>query len=63
MKVCLETDAKGGVPFLRKDDKYKLLGITLVSSINLWNKYQPLLRSFLFTCVIIVSLIIFILLQ
>ena len=23
------TDAKGGVPFLRKDDKYKLLGITL----------------------------------
>ena len=57
------TDAKGGVPFLRKDDKYKLLGITLVSSINFWNKYQPLLWSFLFTCVIIVSLIIFILLQ
>ena len=56
-------DAKGGVPFLRKDDKYKLLGITLVSSINVWNKYQPLLRSFLFTCAIIVSLIIFILLQ
>ena len=56
-------DAKEGVPFLRKDDRYNLLGITLVSSINLWNKFLPLLRSFLFTCAIIVSLIIFILLQ
>ena len=56
-------DSKNGTPFLRKDDKYKLLGITPLSSINYWNKYQPLLKSFLFTCTIIVSLIIFILLQ
>lgn len=56
-------DAKDGISLIRKDDHYKILGITLNAGISVWNKYQPLLRSFLFTCVFITSLIIYILLQ
>ncbi len=38
-----------------------ILGITSVVTISLWNKYQPLLKSFLFTCFVIVILILIIL--
>ncbi|MEN5306617.1 hypothetical protein ABE425_03820 [Chryseobacterium cucumeris] len=56
-------DSKNGVPFIRKDDYYKILGITSSSGITVWNKYQPLLRSFMFTCSIILLIIIYILTQ
>jgi len=56
-------DSKNGVPFIRKDEHYKVLGITSASGINVWNKYQPLLRSFIFTCSIILLIIIYILTQ
>lgn len=56
-------DSKNGVPFIRKDEHYKVLGITSSSGISVWNKYQPLLRSFLFTCSIILLIIIYILIQ
>lgn len=56
-------DAKNGFPFIRKDDHYKILGVTSSSGITVWNKYQPLLRSFLFTCSIILLIIIYILIQ
>ncbi|WP_131707546.1 hypothetical protein [Chryseobacterium angstadtii] len=56
-------DGKDGVPFIRKDEHYKVLGITSASGINVWNTYQPLLRSFLFTCSIILLIIIYLLLQ
>lgn len=56
-------DSKNGVPFIRKDEHYKVLGITSASGITIWNKYQPLLRSFIFTCSIILLIIIYILTQ
>ncbi|CAD0220748.1 hypothetical protein [Chryseobacterium sp. JV274] len=56
-------DSKNGTPFIRKDDYYKVLGITSSSGISVWNKYQPLLRSFMFTCSIILLIIIYILIQ
>lgn len=56
-------DSKNGIPFIRKDDYYKVLGITSSSGISVWNKYQPLLRSFMFTCSIILLIIIYILTQ
>ncbi|MDG4651933.1 E3 ubiquitin ligase family protein [Chryseobacterium arthrosphaerae] len=56
-------DAKNGVPFIRKDDHYKVLGVTSSSGITVWNKYQPLLRSFMVTCSIILLIIIYILIQ
>lgn len=56
-------DSKDGVPFIRKDEYYKVLGITSSSGITVWNKYQPLLRSFMFTCSIILLIIIYILTQ
>lgn len=56
-------DVKNGQPFIRKDDHYKVLGITSASGITVWNKYQPLLRSFLFTCSVILLIIIFIFTQ
>jgi len=56
-------DSRNGTPFIRKDDYYKILGITSSSGITVWNKYQPLLRSFMFTCFIILLIIIYILTQ
>lgn len=56
-------DSRNGIPYIRKDEYHKLLGITSALGISVWNKYQPLLRSFLVTCVMIVLLIIFILSQ
>ncbi|MFS4431130.1 hypothetical protein [Chryseobacterium sp. S90] len=56
-------DSRNGVPFIRKDDYYKILGITSSSGISVWNKYQPLLRSFMFTCSVILLIIIYILIQ
>ncbi|AZB27333.1 hypothetical protein EG339_23460 [Chryseobacterium bernardetii] len=56
-------DSKNGVSFIRKDEHYKVLGITSSSGITVWNKYQPLLRSFLFTCSVILLIIIYILIQ
>lgn len=56
-------DAEGGTTFIRKDDHYKVLGITSASGITIWNKYQPLLRSFMFTCTVVMIMIIYILLQ
>lgn len=56
-------DAENGVPFIRRDDHYKILGITSASGITVWNKYQPLLRSFLFICSIILLIIIYILVE
>lgn len=56
-------DSKNGVPFIRKDDSHKILGVTSSSGITVWNKYQPLLRSFIFTCSAILLVIIYILLQ
>lgn len=56
-------DSRDGVPFIRKDDHYKILGVTSSSGIIVWNKYQPLLRSFLFTCSVILLIIIYILIQ
>ncbi|WP_126651846.1 hypothetical protein [Chryseobacterium aureum] len=56
-------DSKNGIPFMRKDEHYKVLGITSSSGITVWNKYQPLLRSFMFTCFIIFLIIIYILTQ
>jgi len=56
-------DSKNGMPFIRKDDYYKILGITSSSGISVWNKYQPLLRSFMFTCSVILLIIIYILIQ
>ena len=56
-------DSKNGTPFIRKDEHYKVLGITSSSGITVWNKYQPLLRSFMFICFIIFLIIIYILTQ
>lgn len=56
-------DANENTSFIRKDNYHNILGITSALGISVWNKYQPLLRSFLFTCIIILSLIILILLQ
>lgn len=56
-------DSKNGVSFIRKDDYYKILGITSSSGITVWNKYQPLLKSFMFTCSVILLIIIYILMQ
>ncbi|NML72061.1 hypothetical protein HHL23_20020 [Chryseobacterium sp. RP-3-3] len=56
-------DSDNGVPFIRKDDHYKVLGITSASGISVWNNYQPLLRSFMFTCSAIIIIIIYILIQ
>jgi len=56
-------DSKNAVSFIKKDDHYKVLGITSSSGITVWNKYQPLLRSFLFTCSAILLIIIYILIQ
>ncbi|MBL1219993.1 hypothetical protein JET18_04035 [Chryseobacterium sp. L7] len=56
-------DAENGVPFIRRDDHYKILGITSASGITVWNRYQPLLRSFLFICSIILLIIIYILVE
>ncbi|NIF04424.1 hypothetical protein F3J23_03125 [Chryseobacterium sp. Tr-659] len=56
-------DSKNGEAYIKKDTGYKLLGITSASGISVWNKYQPLLRSFLFTCIIILILMILILSQ
>ncbi|MCC3216444.1 E3 ubiquitin ligase family protein [Chryseobacterium sp. X308] len=56
-------DSRNGTPFIRKDEHYKILGITSSSGITVWNKYQPLLRSFMFTCSIILLIIIYILIQ
>ncbi|MCJ7932857.1 MAG: E3 ubiquitin ligase family protein [Chryseobacterium sp.] len=56
-------DSQNGVPFIRKDDHYKILGITSASGVSVWNKYQPLMRSFLLVCSVILLIIIFILIQ
>lgn len=56
-------DTKENTTFIRRDDYHNILGITSALGISIWNKYQPLLRSFLFTCIIILSLITLILLQ
>ena len=56
-------DSINGIPYIRKDEYHKLLGITSASGISVWNKYQPLLRSFLVSCLMIALLIIFILSQ
>lgn len=56
-------DSKNGVSFIRKDEQRNVLGISSSSGITVWNKYQPLLRSFLFTCSIILLIIIYILIQ
>lgn len=56
-------DSNNGISFIRKDDHYKILGITSAAGISAWNKYQPLLRSFLFISFFILLFIIFILLQ
>ena len=63
MLIVGYADSRNGIPYIRKDEYHKILAITSASGISVWNKYQPLLRSFLFTCVIIVLLIIFILFQ
>jgi len=63
MLIVGYADSKNGIPYIRKDVYHKILGITAASGISVWNKYQPLLRSFLLTCVMIVLLIIFILFQ
>lgn len=57
------SDSKNGEPYIRKDGNYNILGITSSSGISVWNKYQPLLKSFLFTCTIILILIVLILSQ
>lgn len=56
-------DTENGENFIRIDDYYKVLGITSSAGISVWNKFQPLLSSFLFTCFMIISVIIFILIQ
>ncbi len=56
-------DSRNGVPFIRRDDHHKILGITSASGIDVWNKYQPLLRSFLFICSVILLIITYILIQ
>lgn len=56
-------DIKENGFIMRKDDHYKILGITSFSGISVWNKYQPLFKSFLLTCVMIILLIIFILIK
>lgn len=56
-------DVRNGVPFIRRDDHYKILGITSASGITVWNKYQPLLRSFLLICSVILLIIIYILVE
>lgn len=56
-------DTNKGVAFIRKDDHYKVLGITSSEGISVWNKYQPLLKTFLLTCILIASLIAVILSQ
>lgn len=56
-------DADNGSPFIRKDNHYRVLGITSSTGISVWNKYQPLLRSFMFTCAAILIIIIYILIQ
>ncbi len=56
-------DSRNGEAFIRKDTGHQLLGITTASGISVWNKYQPLLRSFVLTCIIILILMILILSQ
>ncbi|WP_454047115.1 hypothetical protein [Chryseobacterium sp. Marseille-Q8038] len=56
-------DSRNGEAFIKKDTGHKLLGITTAAGISVWNKYQPLLRSFLVTCIIILIVMILILSQ
>jgi len=63
MSIVGYADSRNGIPYIRKDEYHKILGIAPTLGIAVWNKYQPLLRSFLFTCVMIVLLIILILFQ
>ncbi|PIF46909.1 hypothetical protein CLU96_3955 [Chryseobacterium sp. 52] len=56
-------DSDNGISLIRRDDHYKVLGITSASGISVWNKYQPLLRSFIFTCSAVLIIIIYILIQ
>jgi hypothetical protein len=56
-------DSRNGEAFIRKDTGPKLLGITTAAGISVWNKYQPLLRSFLVTCIVILIVMILILSQ
>jgi hypothetical protein len=63
MLLVGSADSRNGNSYIRKDNSSKILGITSVAGISVWNKYQPLLRSFLFTCIVILVLIILILSQ
>jgi len=63
MLLVGSADSRNGNSYIRKDNSSKILGITSVAGISVWNKYQPLLRSFLFTCIVIAVLIILILSQ
>jgi len=63
MLLVGSADSRNGNSYIRKDTNSKILGITSVAGISVWNKYQPLLRSFLFTCIVILVLIILILSQ
>ncbi|MET3537098.1 hypothetical protein [Chryseobacterium limigenitum] len=63
MLLVGSADSRNGHSYIRKDAGNKILGITSVAGISVWNKYQPLLRSFLFTCIVISVLIILILSQ
>ncbi len=56
-------DAADGIAFIRKDTGSNILGITGVEGIGVWNKYQPLLRSFMLTWLMISAVIILILSQ
>jgi hypothetical protein len=63
MLLVGSADSRNGNSYIRKDNSSKILGITSVAGISVWNKYQPLLRSFIFTCIVIMVLIILILSQ
>ena len=48
--------------FIEKDPYYKILGITFSDGISIWNKYNPLFKSFVATCFLILVAIAIILL-
>ena len=56
-------DVINNIPFIKKDTYSKVLGITSVSGITLWNKYKPLLNSFLLLLFAIISVFVLIFLN
>ena len=61
MLLVGNANSENGKALIHRNNE--ILGITSVINISLWNKYQPLLKSFLLTCFVILVLILIVLSQ